>query len=332
MSGRRLVRHLAVALGLLTLVQTLTAHSLDAQARAVVGGWVLASDGTTGVGNARIELEGHGSTLTTEQGAFRFDNVTVGAYRLRIDAFGFASVSRVLIVEGDLVESFVLDVAPFILDSIVVEARSIELEGRVRDPVDDISLVDVDVFSTQQPATQTRPNGNFSLDVYEGVPVGLSIRSFGYQPLDTVITPMEDDDRHIFHLRPDSTALRLIDSQIARIEERSGNRLAFLMRPMDRRALTRWGNMTLVDMLPRQYPFTYKRVSCMILDEEPLTPWTMESSLETILVREVERIEFLFDGAMMRVYTRRFMLKMLATGNELRRPVYVSVVIPPVCL
>lgn len=316
---------------ILALVTLVFPGALSGQARVVIGGWVVETDGRTGIANASVELTGHGRVLTTQEGAFRFDNVAQGAYRLRIDAFGFAPSDRVLVVDKDLVMTVTLDVTPFLLDSILVEARAIEFKGRVRDDAKDIPLVDADIFSDGADPTHSGLHGHFDLDVFEGVPLSLSVRAFGYLPVDTVIVPQEDEE-HVFHLVADPVVERLIQNQLARIVERSASRLALFMRPMDSDALRRWGNLPLKEMLRLQYPFTHTRVSCMILNEETLTRPVMEAMLETTLAREVERLEFLFDGAMLRVYTRPFILKMLATGKALRRPVFVSIVVPPVCL
>jgi hypothetical protein len=51
----------------------------------------------------------------------------------------------------------------------------------------------------------------------------------------------------------------------------------------------------------------------------------------TLFPGEVHRVESLFDGAMVRVYTRDFMRRMLSGAVELRRPVYVAMARPPLC-
>jgi hypothetical protein len=45
----------------------------------------------------------------------------------------------------------------------------------------------------------------------------------------------------------------------------------------------------------------------------------------------VHRVESLFDGGMVRIYTRDFMRKLLSGAVELRRPVFIGVVRPPLC-
>ena len=55
----------------------------------IVQGRVFEFGSTTVVWNARVELEGHGATLTSIAGTFRFDDVEPGGYTLRVEAFGY---------------------------------------------------------------------------------------------------------------------------------------------------------------------------------------------------------------------------------------------------
>jgi hypothetical protein len=45
----------------------------------------------------------------------------------------------------------------------------------------------------------------------------------------------------------------------------------------------------------------------------------------------VERMEFLFGGAMLRIHTREFIRTMLGAGIDLRPPVFVDMASPPFC-
>ncbi len=123
----------------------------------------------------------------------------------------------------------------------------------------------------------------------------------------------------------------MIATEVERIEKRAGGRLAITMRPLDRDDLLSWDNATLLDVLRHEYPNRGRRVRCVLVDEELLLAGMAEGVLLTTLARDVERIEFLFDGAMLRVYTREFMRTMLGSGIELRRPTYVEWAEPPLC-
>lgn len=53
-----------------------------------------------------------------------------------------------------------------------------------------------------------------------------------------------------------------------------------------------------------------------------LTSDIIGPTLRSIFVTEVERVEFLFRRAMVRVYTREFMRRMFGGGRPLRTPAY----------
>jgi len=72
-------------------------------------------------------------------------------------------------------------------------------------------------------------------------------------------------------------------------------------------------------------------IRCIVLDEEPLTPQMADGVVRTMLAQDVERIEFLFRGNMLRIYTREFMRTMLGGAIELKKPLYVDMARPPLC-
>ncbi len=304
-----------------------------AQTGVVVGGRVFEEGGTTGIPTARVELVGHGSTLTSADGSFRFDGVMPGRYTFRVVAFGYASESRFLPVESDTTVSVPLEVAPVLLDSLLIGARAIDIEGGVRDPEMDIRLVDAEVLTNQGVAASTDRRGRFRLErVLEGVRLQVSVRAFGYLPLDSIIVPTENES-YAFELEADPVVEAMIDEQVERIEERAAARRSVVMRPMNRQRLLRFaGTHTLRAVLEGEYRFYLERVRCVIIDEQQQIGVWEPSTLFYLLPEEIERIEFLFRGAMLRIYTREFMQEMIARNTELREPIFFapprSVVIP----
>ena len=304
-----------------------------AQTGVVVQGRVFEAGGTAGIQNVVVELEGHGAVLTSADGSFRFERVEPGGYTLRVIAFGYAAESRFLAVDGDTTLTIPLEVAPVLLDPLVVQARVIDIEGRVRDPVKDFLLVDADVLTNQGRATRTDSHGRFRLeDILEEVPLRVGVRAFGYLPVDTILLP-DEDESYLFDLVPDSLVERMIEVQVVRLEERAAGRRAAIMRPMNRERLLRWaGHSTLRDVLESEYRSYLGRIRCVFMDEEEINDGgRLLSVLGTTLPEEVERIEFLFRGAMLRIYTREFIQNMIARDIELRRPSYVSLGRLPFC-
>ncbi len=293
-----------------------------AQTVAVVQGRVIEAGTTSGIQNAIVELEGHGATLTSLGGTFRFEGVEPGGYTLRVEAFGYAPDSRLLTVAGDTTVTIPLEIAPLLLDSVVVETRLIDMRGWVRDRGREARLPDAGVFSNQGRAALTDASGRFRLeDVQEDVPLRVSVMAFGYLPLDTIFVPQRGE-RYLFELDSDPQMERLIDVQIERLGERASGRSAVLMRSVDRERLLRRRG-TVGDLLDFDYPRGYSP-GCVVVDEEQLIQVApMGFVLGTTPVSDIYRIEFLFGGAMMRIYTREFIQTMIASDIELGEPYYI---------
>ena len=292
-------------------------------------GRVVGPDGEAVVG-ATVALEGVGFRFTDEDGSFRFAAVPPRAYALRAEALGYEpSLVTLQIDDDDVSLTVTLDPSPIQLDSIVVESRTVKVEGRVWDPVADAPVAEADVTSDQADPTRTSWGGRFDLTAGEGTDVRILIRAFRYLPLDTAVVATRGVD-HRFEMRTDSLVLRMIETEVARLQDRMGGRRAIGMGPFNREDLVRWGGATLGDLVKGE--FVGRRLKCIILDELDVGAPMFGPTLETMLVDDIERIEFLFRGAMMRIYTKKFMRTMLGSGIELRRPVYSDMAVPPLCL
>ena len=294
-----------------------------------MGGRVVDAAANRGVENAIVTLEGHGPILTGPDGAFSFQSVEGGQRALRVQAFGYGTFSTSLRVTGDVTVTVELEIAPFMMDSLVVAPRQVEVGGRVRDPATDLLLRDVDVSTSLGEAVRTNGTGRFEVGGWEGVALLLQVRAFGYLPIDTVVAP-GPDDRYDFFMEPDPVVARMIDVEIRRIEERAGGRRAITLRPLNRDDLLRRRGLTLLELLRTEYGGRV-RLGCVILDERSLTPSMADGVLRTMLAQDVERMEFLYRGRMLRIYTREFIRTMLGGGVELVAPTYVEWARPPLC-
>lgn len=162
-------------------------------------------------------------------------------------------------------------------------------------------------------------------DVWEGTPLAVSIAAFGYLPMDTILMPAEGD-RYVFDLRPDPLVERMIARQVARLEQRSRGRLSVLMRSLDREALLHSGGGSLRDVIWARYSIHLRRLQCVVLDDRLLHPTVMDEMLGAINPEDVERVEVLFNGVMLRIYTRNFIRRMMG-GAVVLEPL----VQPPPC-
>jgi hypothetical protein len=309
------------------VVAAILASPVLGQVPVTVGGRVFDGGTGSGIQSAIVELVGHGAQLTSADGTFVFDRVEPGVYTLRIAAFGYTSEVRSLRLHGDLTATVPLDPAPLRLDSLLVEPRSVEFDGRVRDVETDLPVVDAEVVLNGVPAERTSLRGRFSLDdAWEGVPLYLGLRAFGYLPMDTVLFPVDEHGRYDFRLDADPIAAKMIQAQIVRIAERAGGRRAITMAPLARDRLLGWTGLGLGDVLRASYPRRrLQAVRCIFVDERLLPPGIDGDVVESISPGDVERVEFLFEGAVLRIYTRDFTKRMIAGQVELRKATYVEV-------
>jgi hypothetical protein len=240
------------------------------------------------------------------------------------------------VLEADLEVEVPLEAAPLPLDSIVVEARDIDFHGRVRDPARGFYIVDAQVLLRGRDPVWTDTHGRFDLDdLPEGVPVSVTIRAFGYLPVDTVFTP-DDDERYTFELARDAFAEAMIDMQVRRIDARAGGRLtAFLGGFLDRaQVLAYSGSHTASTMMQFRYPQRILgRIACTFVDDRqtagsngPLAREIAEATLGHLLPEEIERVELLefpeVQGRplMLQIYTRSFVMEMSTRDLQLRSP------------
>jgi hypothetical protein len=291
----------------------------------VVQGRVFEFGSRTVIANARVELEGYGATLSTIGGTFRFEGVEPGEYTLQVDGLGYDSETQVITVTDGVIPVLVpLRIAPIAIDSLLVDLRRIDIKGRVRDAERDLFLVDAEIFTDQIPGTLTDANGRFKLEnVLEGVPLRVVVRPYGYLRMDTVFVP-DKDETYVFEPVPDPWVEGMIAEQVARIEER-GAGLGYRRPPMNRDRLLRYaGSFTLLDALEIEFRNRdIAQIPCVIVDERREEFLPVGFFLQTTLPEELERVELLFSGDMLRIYTREFMQYMFDTELELRAPVWV---------
>jgi hypothetical protein len=328
---RQWVGSVALALGRLTILPGGSA----AQAGVTVLGRAFDGDTDVGVQNVIVTLEGYGSTLTNTEGRFRFRGVAPGGYILRVEGFGYATVSLTVQLNADTSLDLPLEAAPLPIDSIVVEAGSVDLRGRVRDPARDFYLVDAQVLTRGRDPLWTDTQGRYELkDQPEGVPVSVTIRAFGYLPVDTTLVP-DDDERYVFELVRDAFAEAMIDTQVRRIADHAGGRLTFGRGTMDRAEVLRYaGSHTVSTMLEFEYPqATLSRIVCTFIDDRQadgaggaLGGEMAAATLGRLVPEEIERVELLqFGGVrspplMLQIYTRSFIMEMATKNLPLRTP------------
>ena len=301
---------------LLTLLVPFGAHGQT----GTLTGRVFDADNQQGIQNAVVTLEGYGFRLTEPSGEFRFDNVADGDHLLTVEAFGYSTIARRLSVPTETFVSIPLEPSALPLDSLLIESRTLDFDGRIRDPGRDYSVKDARVTTDQGHEEWSNAHGRFDLDdVREGVTLRVSIRAFGYLPIDTAFVP-DDDGRHDFDVLPDPLVEEMIEVQHRRLADRAGEYLYEFRPALTRDLLSRYmGTGTLETIVEARYPpAVYRSIGCILVDDRPIRQrWEREWVIRNTIPEDLERIELLdIPGPgrsfALRVYTRRYFQVLIA--------------------
>lgn len=316
----------------LALVAAMACAVTSAQAQtSTLSGRVVGADTNAGLTNATVELVGRGLILTTPDGSFRFDDVPVQQYALRVGALGYGSSVRIVDLRTDVVLTIALDIAPLALDSVLVDARLIDVDGRVRDPDRGVQIMDAVIVTDLGHEVRSDQRGDFDIDdVLDGSAVRLAVYAFGYLPADTTLI-VNDDDRFEIDLVRDTVVERLIALQTERLVERAGDRLYEYREALVRDDLVRYSpSLNLAQIMEVKFPHgILQRVFCVVVDEEHLrTPdqvWHVMTNYFPQYVERMELLEFAVEipGVpgrlfMLRIYTRRFFQELITQDRPLR--------------
>jgi hypothetical protein len=311
-----------VAIGLLTLSSlTMQPGVVAGQTPVRLEGRVIERGSEAGIVGATVTL--NGVTVATDiTGRFVFAGVTVGARLLRVEAFGYATHEQSVAVGADTTLLVELDPAPLTLDPLLVEGRTVTVRGEVYEQGTDIGLFGIQITADPEREEFTNVVGHFKLgDMPAGPPFRLSVLAFGYMPINAILSVFEDTTL-VFELEPDPVMQRMIAVQVARLEERSRPHLAAIMPPMDREYLMANRNATALDLIRYRYGQRINRVGCILIDDRQ--SYNGLDELNHYLPDELERIEMLYRGAMLRIYTRDYLSKLVGGGVKLVKPLYVQ--------
>jgi hypothetical protein len=301
-------------------------------------GWVVTGsvvDAGTGaaITNARVTLEFYGAVLTSNRGTFRFERVPSAAHSLRVQALGYRDYGTRLLVRADTQLVVALEIQPIRLDSIGVRLRTIDFDGRVRDPLTNSWIPDADVRSDQGHREKSNLFGRFDLDdAFEGAPIRVRIQAYRFMALDTTFIP-DDEERYPFDLAPDPVMTRMIELYTTRLDERGGKYIYKYQPPLNRADLAEFApNITLRDVIERKYTrYTFNKIICYFIDEQEYRFGADDgdyrtSVFEGTFTNDLERIEVLeLPGGpglflMVRVYTRQFFQRHAGVPHELATP------------
>jgi len=322
----------------LTTVGILFALAHDASAQTfTVRGRVEDAVTRMPVAGAAVTVDGAGAVRTGERGEYIVAGVAAGTRQLRVAALGYADVNMSFVLSGDTTIVVSIRIDPVLLDSIYANARLVRVGGRLTDVADARPVPDATILATASRSSTSRLDGRFAFDrVPTGLPFEVYVLAFSYEPVRLLITPENDTTIDVV-LRPDTMMRRLIDAQIKRLDDRVRAYVGPAL-SVSREELQRYGPVSLMEALEQALrykpsvtglddaPCTFVDeilIPRMLLDDAVSTQPVMDDPASGYAPERIERVEVY--AGMVRIYTRRFMQRLVTEEVALARPSYSAV-------
>jgi hypothetical protein len=302
--------------GMLAAMVLFPVGEVLAQDVFVLAGRVIEQADGSPVAAATVELPGRTPVLTNASGDFRFTGVPFGRYTLTVEALGYRSEVVELILRADTSITVELEIQPVTLDSVEARVRYVTFRGNVVEASTQKPVFDADVYLGLDDRTTTNSSGGFRFRrVPAQAPTTLEVRALGFMPEQRVIEAA-DDTTLVFGLEPDNIARRMIENQLARLEDRMQT-VPYSTMLLTREDIERYPNWSGRELVESRVPI--RRVVCLVVDEtvrgiEPLSSYMPE---------EIARIEILRNrmsslDVTVRLYTRRYLQRMVSGGIQLQ--------------
>ena len=325
----RLGRLLPVSLSALVMLSSLPGWS-PGQALSVAGR--IVEETGRPLPGATVTLTGRDTTLTTgPSGTFLFRDVIPGAMVLTVSAPGrqFRSIS--LNLSADTVLTIVMRPMVVTLDTMIVRG-TVRIKGMAVDSAGEALWF---ARAALYPAGQfvEASNGAFRFDdVYSG-PVTIVVEAMEHLPEVVQFTARRDTTIRV-RMRVDSVAARIMKQQVDRVSRRS-QAIPFTIRAYDRDLIERERRTTVGEVVDRMLLQSYdprRRAglgpddACVFKDDVRVPP----GMLDALAPELVERIEVYRNGGMIRVYSKRYVMSLMARP-DLPPILYVTSGFGPAC-
>jgi len=288
------------------------------------------------VGGATVRLSDLPPYFTDLDGRFRFSGVTPGRHTLTVEAMGYETRWLELVISADTAIVVEMDPDPIVLDSLLVRVGSITIRGEILAAEDGQRVLHAQVTVLPGFPTTGAISGFFTIhNVPGGRAVTVLVESVGYLPARIALIT-EADTTLTVELEPDPVGLRMLANQVEKLEVRSRG-IPFPRRVFGQEELGRYPGWPVHDIVDTQLALFGRRAlrlsnrsthPCLFVDDVQL----MHSAfLWGLMAGEVERVEIYDRGRMIRVYTKRFLVRTL--GKEPGPIVYMKIGVGgvPIC-
>ena len=281
---------------------------------------------------ATVTLTGRDTTLTTgPSGTFLFADVIPGAMVLSVSAFGHQFRSMPLNLSADTILTIVMRPLIVTLDTMIVRGN-VRIKGTAVDSAGEALWF---ARAALYPAGQfvEASNGAFRFDDVFAGPVTIVVEAMEHLPEVVQFTARRDTTIRV-RMRVDSVAMRIMKQQVDRVARRS-QAIPFTIRAYDRDLIERERRSSVGELVDRMLlrPYDPRRraaqgpdEACVFKDDVRVPP----GMLDALVPEVVERVEVYRNGGMVRVYTRRYVMSLMAK-QDLPPILYVASGFGPVC-
>jgi hypothetical protein len=304
-----------------------TAATATAQIR--LSGRIIDERSGTPLSGAVVRLTGSDSTMTTgTSGTFAFASAIPGRFVLTVAAPAYEFNSISLEAYTDTIVTVVMRPRTTILDPMVIRPRTIRVKGTVVDSVTGEPILFAQAGLFPEGRYDGVSNiGNFS---FKDVPVGqttLVFEAIEHVPIVVSFNATRDTVLNI-KLPVDSVAVRMVATQSLRLAERA-RAVPYVTHAYDTDLIARERRSTIGELVDRMLlaPYNPRRRAgvntddaCVFYDDIKVAP----AMLDGMAPEAVQRVEIYQHGAMIRVYSKRYVLG-LARESALRAVTYLPI-------
>ncbi|HET9424428.1 MAG TPA: carboxypeptidase regulatory-like domain-containing protein [Gemmatimonadaceae bacterium] len=316
----------------LLLCATVPAVSLAQTIR--VSGQVVDETSRNPIQWVTVRLSGSDSTQTTgPSGTFSFAGVLPGRVTLTAAAYDREFVSASMTLISDTVLTIVMKPRVVTLDPMIVRPGFVRISGTVFASNGDPMLFAYVGLHPDGRYVDASNAGSFKFDKVATGPVTIVVEAIEHLPLQVTFTARRDTTLRL-KLEADSVALRMIANQVVRLADRAEAE-PYTIRTWNRELIERERRATIGETVDRMMVRPYdpgRRAqqsaddACVFLDDRRIAPGMLDGLYPELM----ERIEVYRNGAMIRVYSKRYVMSLVAQAN-LPKVTYIPTGLRPVC-
>ena len=304
------------------LAVLLLVASASASAQAVRVNGTVVNERLQPISGATLRLTGADSMLTTgPSGTFQFEGIFPNGMILTVSAPGYEFRS-IPLSPGNTTLRITMKSSVTTLDPMIVRPKGFRIKGQVVDAKSGDAMLFARVTLYPKGVAVDASNvGDFRFDSIMG-PVTIVAEAMEHLPVQLQVNPSRDTSVKI-RMPTDSVAIRMIAQQVTRLQKRS-LAVPHNLKTADRDRIRIEARTSIAEMVDKLLirPMNRRTLTaqsaddaCVFYDDKKIPP----GMLLGIYPELVERVEVYARGAMIRVYSKRYVMSL--TGQDQLRKV-----------